>query len=148
MVDKKDDVEAKKKSEFEILQMIPDDLKKLTKLSPEAQKLLFTMLQQARCARNLSSRPLSMRDEANTITCHAFRRGYLEDLHAGPDSKVSDEEIKKLMIESSAKLQVWLEIRDILLPEKKDVYNALVQAYRNMWTENWEQEKREYEIES
>ncbi len=138
----------KKKSELEIREMIPDNLKILTGLSREAQELLFAMLQQARFVNNPSSRPISRRDEANAIAYHAFRSGYLEELHGGSDSKISNEEMKKLMIESSAGIEEWLEIRDALLPEKREVYNALLQAFRELWTKDWEQEKREHEMES
>ena len=52
----------------------------------------------------------TLRDEANVITAHAFRNGFLEDRHASrwswvlsepAISRVSDAEMKKLMIETS-----------------------------------------------
>ena len=51
-------------------------------------------------------------DEANALTACAFRNGFLEDLHAGKSSelltqpglsRISDEEMRKLMIQASAK---------------------------------------------
>jgi predicted DNA-binding protein YlxM (UPF0122 family) len=137
-----------KKLELEVWQITPDNLEKYKELSCEAQQLFNAMLKQASFVSNPSSRPLSRRDEANAIAYHAFRSGYLEEIHAGPDSRISNEEIKKLMLESSARIQEWLEIRDMLLPEKKVVYNTLLRVFREIWTKDWEREKREYEIES
>ena len=58
-------------------------------------------------------RPLTIQEEANALTCRAFRNGYIEDLHAGKHSeflnipglsRITDAEMKKLMIGASAKL--------------------------------------------
>ena len=63
----------------------------------------------------------SYRDQANVLTLLAFRNGPIEDLHAGkysplledPElSRITDEEMKKLMIAASAKLAELLETRD------------------------------------
>src|SRR5207245_11157802 len=60
---------------------------------------------------------LTLRDEANAITARLFRNGFLEDLHAGQwspvlsgpgGSRITDAEMKKLMIETSARLAHWL----------------------------------------
>jgi hypothetical protein len=61
------------------------------------------------------------RDQANVLTLLAFRNGPIEDLHAGkysqlledPElSRITDEEMKKLMIAASAKLAELMELRD------------------------------------
>jgi hypothetical protein len=61
------------------------------------------------------------RDQANVLTLLAFRNGPIEDLHAGkysplledPDlSRITDEEMKTLMIAASAKLAELLALRD------------------------------------
>jgi hypothetical protein len=66
-------------------------------------------------------RPLTIREEANALTCCAFRNGYIEDLHAGkysellekPElSRITDAEMKKLMIQSSAKLAELLAMKE------------------------------------
>ena len=59
-----------------------------------------------------------MRDEANALTAYAFRNGQLEQLHAGKSSpltadpslsRITNEEMKQLMIEASAKLEKMLQ---------------------------------------
>jgi predicted DNA-binding protein YlxM (UPF0122 family) len=117
---------------------IPDKLKELAELSREEQELLLSMTQQTLVLNNPSSRPLSRRDEANAITCFVFRNGYIEEMHRGSKPKISEEEMKKLTIEFSAKLQKWLEIRDRFLPEKKALYDALLLPYREAFTRDWE----------
>jgi hypothetical protein len=66
-------------------------------------------------------RPLSIREEANALTCCAFRNGYLEELHTGkysellemPElSRITDAEMKKLMIQSSAVLAELLTMKE------------------------------------
>jgi len=63
----------------------------------------------------------SYRDQANVLTLLAFRNGPIEDLHAGKYSplledpglsRITDEEMKKLMIAASTKLAELLELRD------------------------------------
>ncbi len=64
---------------------------------------------------------MTIREEANALTCNAFRSGYLERLHEGgysellekPElSRMTDAEIKTLMIESSAQLARLLELKE------------------------------------
>ena len=66
-------------------------------------------------------RSWTIRDEANALTCSAFRNGYLEELHAGNHSellekpglsRITDAEMKKLMTEASAKLAQLLELKE------------------------------------
>lgn len=61
------------------------------------------------------------RDQANVMTLLAFRNGPIEDLHAGkysallenPDmSRITDEEMKTIMIAASTKLAGLLALRD------------------------------------
>ncbi len=61
------------------------------------------------------------RDEANALTALAFRNGYLEELHAGTHhaalddpsvSRITDDEMKKLMIEASETLERLLYMRE------------------------------------
>ncbi len=62
---------------------------------------------------------LTTRQEANALVALVFRNGFLEDLHAGSHSdllvdpslsRVSDSEMKQLMIETSAKLAELFEL--------------------------------------
>jgi len=66
-------------------------------------------------------RPLTIREEANALTCCAFRNGYIEELHAGKHStlletpglsRITDGEMKKLMIGASAKLAELLSMKE------------------------------------
>lgn len=66
--------------------------------------------------------PLNVREEANALTCCAFRNGYIEELHAGKHSalletpglsRITDAEMKKLMVGASAKLAELLAMKEI-----------------------------------
>jgi hypothetical protein len=67
------------------------------------------------------NRPLTIREVANALTCCAFRNGYIEELHAGKHSalvetpglsRITDDEMKKLMIGASAKLAELLAMKE------------------------------------
>lgn len=62
----------------------------------------------------------TFRDEANVLTVAAFRHGFLEQLHGGKDSplledptlkRITNREMKRLMIETSARLADLLRMR-------------------------------------
>jgi len=98
---------------------------------------------------------LTLRDEANAITAHIFRNGFLEDLHSGLPSplvtnprfaRITDPEMKKLMIESSAKLAHWLCLREMLLEEKPEAYYQLLRVVAFRSSRNWEREAQSCEI--
>jgi len=98
---------------------------------------------------------LTLRDEANAITAHVFRNGFLEDLHSGLPSplvtnprfaRITDPEMKKLMIESSAKLAHWLCLREMLLEEKPEAYYQLLRVVAFRASRNWEREAQSCEI--
>lgn len=86
---------------------------------------------------------LTQREEANAIVCWAFRNGFLEDLHAGKRSKVlsrpgfsriTDEEMKKLMVECCAKVE-----KILLLKEKdREEYEKQLQFFHENYTKGWE----------
>jgi hypothetical protein len=68
----------------------------------------------------MEKRPMTTREEANALTCIAFRNSSLENLHAGKYSEVlenpklsriSDVEMKALMIETSAKVAELLTFK-------------------------------------
>ncbi len=98
---------------------------------------------------------LTLRDEANAITAHVFRNGFLKDLHSGLPSplvtnprfaRITDPEMKKLMIESSAKLAHWLCLREMLLEEKPEAYYQLLRAVEFRASRNWEREAQCCEV--
>jgi hypothetical protein len=80
------------------------------------------------------------RDQANVLTLLAFRNGPIEDLHAGKYStlledqelsRITDEEMKRIMIAASAKLAELLELRD-----------SDPEAFAQLLSVNWRQVKR------
>ena len=88
-------------------------------------------------------RPLTIREEANALTCCAFRNGYIEDLHAGkysdllqkPElSRITNDEMKKLMIEASAKLAQLLAMKENH-PEK---YWQQIMFFHKHYCGEWE----------
>jgi hypothetical protein len=88
-------------------------------------------------------RPLTIREEANALTCCAFRNGYIEELHAGKHSellekpgfsRITDAEMKKLMIGASAKLAELLAMKET----KPDEYWKLVKFFNEKYCGRWE----------
>jgi len=84
-----------------------------------------------------------MRDEANALTAFAFRNGFLEDLHSGIDSelldqpslsRITDLEMKQLMIEASRKLAALIAMRE----RDPEAYRRLVQGYNILYCRAWE----------
>jgi hypothetical protein len=87
----------------------------------------------------------TIRDEANALTAFAFRNGFLEDLHAGQDSpllddpglsRITDEEMKRLMIEASEKLAEMLRLKR----DNPIEYEILVRSYHRMYCRKWERD--------
>jgi hypothetical protein len=84
----------------------------------------------------------TVRDEANALTAYAFRNGPIEDLHAGGPSPLTDDEnlsritqseMKTLMIDASTKLAMMLSLRETD-PAK---YKAIIQGYGAMYCVGW-----------
>ena len=82
------------------------------------------------------------RDQANVLTLLAFRNGPIEDLHAGKHSalledpelsRITDEEMKTLMVAASTKLAELLEMRD----SDPDAFAQLL-AVNWRQVKNWE----------
>ena len=66
-------------------------------------------------------RPVTIREEANALTCIAFRNGFLEELYAGKHSeilevpgysRITDAEMKRLMIGASAQVAKLLGLKE------------------------------------
>jgi len=86
---------------------------------------------------------LTIREEANALTCCAFRNGHIENLHAGKHSelleqpglsRITDAEMKKIMIEASAKLAELLAMKESN-PEK---YWELITFFNRAYCGRWE----------
>ena len=67
-----------------------------------------------------ANQKVSVRDEANALTYVSFRCGMLEELHAGKHSpmldnkglsRITNDEMKALMVEASRKLAAMLEMK-------------------------------------
>ena len=87
---------------------------------------------------------LTLRQEANALTGIVFRNGFLEDLHAGrhsellenPEySRITNDEMKRLMVECSRKLYEMLRSRE----ENPDRYMANIAYAHGVFTKNWDQ---------
>ena len=76
---------------------------------------------------------------------YAFRNGFLEDLHAGKDSpllndpglsRITDEEMKKLMVEASEKLAEMIRLKQ----EDPAAYEAWLRSYHWRFCRRWTRE--------
>jgi len=86
---------------------------------------------------------MSFREEGNAIVAHVFRNGYLEDLHAGVTeekfldpkySRITDDEMKKLMIECCEKMAELLR----LSREDPLEYKAFLKRTLRNYCKHWE----------
>ena len=98
-----------------------------------------------RFARLTDKGEFTVRDEANALTACAFRNGFLEDLHAGRSSelltqpglsRISDEEMRKLMIQASAKLEELLRLKS----ETPAKYEEWVRDYNRKYCRSWKRD--------
>ena len=89
-----------------------------------------------------SGTEFTLRDEANALAAYAFRNGFLEELHAGKSSplleqpgfsRISDEEMRKLMIEASAKLAEMLRLKR----EAPAEYDMFIRRYQRTYCRKW-----------
>jgi hypothetical protein len=85
----------------------------------------------------------TIRDEANALVAWAFRNGPLEDLHAGkysplledPDlSRISDAEMKTLMLNACCQLAKLLELK----ATKPAEYEHQIKSYNIRYCSKWE----------
>jgi len=86
------------------------------------------------------------RDEANALIAMAVRNGPIEDLHAGkhspllddPDlSRITDAEMKALMIHATRMLADLLRLRD----REPELYRRWMQSYGIAFCKGWERER-------
>jgi len=87
----------------------------------------------------------TLRDEANALTAHAFRNGFLEDLHAGKHSplldqpgysRIRDDEMKRLMIEASEKLARMLALKQ----QNPVEYDQFIRKYQKTYCRTWKRD--------
>lgn len=92
-----------------------------------------------------TSEEFTIRDEANALTAFAFRNGFLEDLHAGKSlpvaqqsgfSRISDDEMRRLMIEASEKLA------QLLTKKQQDPqgYETFIRQYHKIYCGSWKRD--------
>jgi hypothetical protein len=95
----------------------------------------------ASIARVTSQGEFTVRDEANALTAFAFRNGFF--LHAGKPSpmlsqpgysRISDDEMRRLMIEASAKLADMLRLKQ----EEPAQYESFIRDYQRRYCRRWE----------
>lgn len=91
------------------------------------------------------AKEFTLRDEANALTAFAFRNGFLEDLHAGKDSpllddpglsRITDEEMKRLMIEASEKLAEMLRLKQ----KDPEQYDIFIRSYHWRFCRGWKRD--------
>lgn len=87
----------------------------------------------------------TIRDEANALTVLAFRNGLIEQLHAGrydpilndPEvSRITNEEMKALMIEASERLAKLLHLKETN-PEEYTRKLDFAWRYCRNWDRTW-----------
>ena len=84
-----------------------------------------------------------MRDEANAIVAFAFRNGPIENLHAGKHSdllddsslsRITDEEMKTLMLNACQKMEELLRLKE----SNPDEYYTFVASYNIDYCRRWQ----------
>jgi len=85
---------------------------------------------------------MTLREEANAIVAQVFRNGFLEDLHAGiveekfldpKYSRITNDEMKKLMIECCDKMEMTLR----LMKENPEAYKAVLIFNHMFYSKDW-----------
>jgi hypothetical protein len=84
----------------------------------------------------MKTRRFTVREEANALILGALRNGYLEDLHAAPMSRITDKEMKKLMIETTAMLEWLLELKE---KDPEEYWQRIEQLHEQCthWDTEW-----------
>ena len=117
---------------------VPKD--KITRLRKDKYKI--NMMNSGEHIENASGSDMTIREEANAMVAHVFRNGYLEDLHAGiveekfldpKYSRITDDEMKKLMIECSEKMAKLLQ----LSKENPLEYKAFLKRTHRNYCKRW-----------
>ena len=113
----------------------------IRKRARQVRMALLQDLQAENACRQLDD--WTIREEANAICAFAFRNGPIEDLHAGKYSplledselsRVTDEEMKMIMIAASTKLAELLTMRE----QKPEQYAVFIRDYNRDYCRNWQ----------
>ena len=87
----------------------------------------------------------TLRDEANALTAHALRNGFLEDLHAGKHSpildepgysRITDDEMKRLMIQASERLAHMLALKQ----QDPAEYDRSIRKHHRNYCRTWKRD--------
>jgi hypothetical protein len=112
---------------------------------PSKQQEAFAEQEFLNHLRLTSESEFTLRDEANALTAYAFRNGFLEDLHAGKSSplleqprysRISDDEMRRLMIEASAKMEEMLRLKR----EEPAKYELFIRDYQRRYCRKWKRD--------
>ncbi len=144
-----DDLTYEKMVQLWCLSDIPDSViaekcgvvkSKITNLRRDKYKI--NMMNSKDHIENVSDSEMTLREEANAIVAHVFRNGFIEDLHAGiveeklldpKYSRITNDEIKKLMIECCEKMEKLLQLREEKPHEYKELLRRIFSNYCRRW---------------
>lgn len=140
----------------EVRSKIVEELESNNKLDAETIFMIAEMLNLRKIRKKIEKllkedSYFNERDEANAITAYAFRNSFLEDLHAGKHSKIlesdeysriTQEEMKKLMIESSAKIEELILMKKFNPVE----YSAFIRTCNYSYCREWDRKRKKYKI--
>ena len=110
--------------------------------TPEAEAEARATGESRSLARLTDKGEFTVRDEANALTAFAFRNGPLEHLHSGQFSpltddpslsRITDAEMKEIMINASEHLAAALETRE----SDPDKYRRFIQDYALRYCQRW-----------
>lgn len=110
-------------------------------LLENVQRVLAANSRKAQGTHLDESQNVTLRDEANVLAALALRNGYLEELHSGLPG-FSDDEMKKLMIETSARIAEMLWLRDT----DRLVYVPFIEAGQEVWCRSWDRAGRSHDL--
>jgi hypothetical protein len=92
---------------------------------------------------NVFTEGFTVRDEANALVACAFRNGPIEDLHAGKYSdllsdpslsRITDDEMKMLMINACRKMEELLQLKE----SDPEEYYRFIGSYNRRYCRRWE----------
>ena len=120
---------------------VPKD--KITRLRRDKYKI--NMMNSGEHIENVSGSAkteMTLREEANAIVAQVFRNGFLEDLHAGiveekfldaKYSRITDDEMKKLLLECCEKMEKLLQLREENPQAYKESIGRTLKNYCKHW---------------
>ena len=79
----------------------------------------------------------TLEQEAKAIVANAFRNGPIEDVHATPESKLGQEEMKRIMKYAVDKVFAMLQMRE----KNPDLYKLAMQAVWFQYAKDWDTPK-------